>query len=661
MQDPTLSADERSALQAENFGNSYDDLLKSLAKAASSDPDEKIRVMAAATYGGARQLASNLDETIAASQVLAAYQNLKSQEAADGKSADDLDGKIAKQQTTVAAAQEERKKIIDQMNSELEGARTDPKGALISIKNNLAADLNIPLPADDAAVSIEKRTNAAITLSLLNSPGTDGDATRELINTSLSEAFNRSERSQSLHMMDTLPPSMLQQLTADHGFADHLLDLIPTASQAESNVGMQENINLLTKVSQFAKDASPEFKNELQNKLNDLIGARSRLSLALPYTQAAAAKTANTLNAQGSLSALEDLARDINGSSPVAREAAVHALADMRDPKLKSLVPELLTKETDQQIHEQLLALNDKLDTNSIPSEFDNALAIDAANRFLDVATIAQRYPAIQNFDDAAQKKFLEDNNLDLLNHDTFENQAEIAVQQFYGAMVVYNLQEQIPKLIKRRDAQFANLVKLSQGDSSDPNTQMARLYMERIASSQGKPLVADSSVFAIPMHTGLGGDIKANYDEKTGTIGSIDVNNPRTPDITKETTAIPINKPRSVSWQDEAAITLARQALSGESGVDLDGYLIGNLLSNPTGLSDGSVGALADAWHAMYAPDSSGRRVISPDRYKFALTRALETERLKQKARGANLTPGQKQSVEALDNKLRSMLLDLS
>ena len=102
MQDPTLSADDKSAAQAENFGNSYNDLMNSLAKTASSDPDEKVRAMAAATYGGAKQLASNLDQTIAANQILAAYQAERTQKPAPtdvAKDGTDLDQKIAKQQS----------------------------------------------------------------------------------------------------------------------------------------------------------------------------------------------------------------------------------------------------------------------------------------------------------------------------------------------------------------------------------------------------------------------------------------------------------------------------------------------------------------------------------------------------------------------------------
>ena len=664
MQDPTLSADDKSAAQAKNFGNSYNDLMNSLAKTASSDPDEKVRAMAAATYGGAKQLASNLDQTIAANQILAAYQAERTQKPAptDGaKDGTDLDQKIAKQQSIVAAAQADRKKIIDQMNSELESARTDPSQAMASIKNNLLEDLKTPLPQDDAAGVIEKRVNAGITLSLINGSSADSETNRQLINSSIAEAFNRSARNQSLYIMDQLPSDMLKQLSGDQGFSKHLLDLVPTPRQALSSNSTQETVSLLNRISQFAKDAPPEFKNELQNKLNDLIGARSRLSLALPLSQAAAAKTANSLNAQGTLSSLEDLARDVDGSSPVAREAAVQALSDMQDPKLKSLIPELLSKETDQQVHAQLLALNEKLSNGALATDSDNALGVDAAQRFLDVATIAQRYPAMQNFDDAAQLKFLKDNNLELLNHDSFEYQAKVAVRQNIGAMVAYNLQEQLPKLIKEREAEFANLIKLSQGDSTNPTTQMARLYMERVASSQGKPVVADNSIFVIPMDLGLGGTIKASYDEKTGQVGSMEINNPRTPDITSETTHIPINQPRKQSWQDEAAAAIAKQASSRENGVDLDGYIVGNLLSNPNGLNDQSVNSLADAWHAMYAPDAAGRRVISPDRYKYAITRALQTEQLRRQSLGSNITAAQKNSLDTLDTKLQGMLTELA
>jgi hypothetical protein len=670
MQDPTLSGDEKSVAQAMNFGDGYSDLMNSLAKAASNDPDEKVRAMAAATYEGAKRLANNLDQNIAASQVLAAYQTIKSQSTNSANGANgatgeaqnptDTDTKITQQQSIVAAAQADRKKIIDRMQSELEGAKSDPTSGMASIKNDLIADLQTPLPDDSAASAIQTRVDAGTTLALINGNGADGEANRQLINSSISEAFNKSDRAQSLHIMDTLPRELLKQLSSDSSFSAHLIDLLPTAKQAAYKAYTPDTVALLGKISQFAKDASPEFKSELQGKLNDLLSARSPISMALPPTQAAAAKAASSLNAQGTLDSLEKLAADVSGSSPISREAAVQALSDMQDPKLKSLLPDLLSKETDQQIHTQLLALNEKLATGSSASEADRATGMDAAKRFVDVATISQRYPTIKNFDDAAQLKFLKDNNLDLLNHDTFEYQAKVAARQNVGAMVAYGLQQELPKLVNQREAEFTNLIKLSQGDSSDSTTQMARLYLERIAGSQGKPVGANDSTFQIPMELGLGGTITANYNEQTGQIGSMVVDNPRTPDITKETTHIPINKPRTQSWQDEAATVLAKQAATRENGVDLDGYMIGNLLSNPTGLSDASVNSLADSWRTMYAPDASGRRIISPDRYKYAITMALQTEQLRRQAMGTTITSVQKTSLDALDAKLQGMLSNL-
>ena len=419
--------------------------------------------------------------------------------------------------------------------------------------------------------------------------------------------------------------------------AARVLSFIPGENEALNRAG---TVKLLDAVGKLGQVSGP-LRTGLENKLSALIDRRNP-AIDFQYVQAKAIETAQALNLDV-LPALERVVADQNGTSAYSREAALKAMVAMKDPILTDkddttvapLASQLLEVERDQQIHSQIR----KLAAPSSPAAVNYShVAVnysDPAVNYPDVAATVGSYPLINNFDGQNQKKFLQDNNLELLDHDLFIAEAQKAVQSKWGMTSALSLDfnrenptDTVRNLIEKREREFKNLIAIASGRDENPSalelapaTQMARLFLAKIAASGGKPVDSSYRKYILAVNHDAGSVNPYYFDEAS----------------------LP---QRKSAWDADAAQALSKLAGPGQKGADLSSFLVDQLLSKGTDLNAQTVSALADSWRALSRPDVLGHHAVDSLRYKSVVQRALENSRVRKDALQGELAQAEAQKT---------------
>lgn len=591
------------ALDAANFTSGYKDLLNTLATTSQSDPSETVRALSATTYYAARKLVANMDETITTSSEIAALERNRNELQKDANVPGSrlltmqYNEEISEKEVRYTQLEQEKQQIIENLNGDLKGlTNCATAGHLIApLKTQVLADLSAPLPEGDelSPWAMQKRLNAidALSMTTPNGPlnGTDSDKVME----ALKELVSKANPEQIMYMTKSLPSPLLAKLTEDNTFSSRLLSLMP---EANSTRYKNTDIDFLGEMGKFAPGSSPQFRNELETKLKELIECRSS-NANFPDIQKAAIKLASTAKIKGVCESLERLISDTANTSALSREAALNAVISLRDPKLfdntegsRALIDGWLEHERDQRIHSQLQSLKNQI--SGKPKNTDataNTSEIRAVENFPDMVEIANAYPLISKFDAETQRKFLHDNKLELLDHDMFVTEAQRTVQSDWGKTSLLGLdflkenpEESMNKLQKQREEQFQKLVLIAQGklDTSpdsmvSPASQMARLFLAHMAVSGGRPTASDYNKYILAVNHDAGAIKPYYYDEAS-------------------------HPARTNRWDVDAANALIKLANDRTNGFGLNRYLIGDLLSKRSELDIATINALVDTWQKM-------------------------------------------------------------
>lgn len=451
-----------------SFGLSSSDLLKSLEQTAKSDADPDVRAMAAGLVHGLRE-----------------------REASD------------------------RAALLNAYNDAWQNAEGKPDGTFAaSMKEHLRTAQNkaVDETAPDKELQRARKMNAALSLANIADPA---DAkTQAEISAALAGCFSNNNVAMNIQILKELVPDRIRELSkTDPAVANRLRQQAIDSLEVPLEVN---DISAMTAIMQRMKpliyDTFPEggdkklrqdLVQQLATKYKDMLDP-TRTKQYAQYSPDMRASAIYGLADFGGrdLSTVGLIQRYVSaqdnfkiGSQTVpsgekdarVRQAAVYALKRLNDSDFKNSVFDLIDKETDPQVAQQLRDIEfetRRVEPDSVEYKqmFENAL-----KEIIDPASTS-KYPYLKEWNDAKTLDWLKSNypNMNIKDFMTSTNEAmkgNLPISRFWSMKETEALEESkiMHKRIEARAAQWANLAATAKGDG--PEANKAKLALGYILS----------------------------------------------------------------------------------------------------------------------------------------------------------------------------------
>lgn len=462
----TVSAEARDRALGKSFGLSSADFLRTLEETAKKDTDADVRAMAAALVHGLREREAS-DRAALLITYNEAWQALKNKP--DGTFAKE----IAQHLKAAQAA------IVDESRSDKELQR-------------------------------ERKLNAALALSMMSD--TKDAATQNEISRAMAGCFSESNLSINLQVMRELIPERIKELSkSDPDAANKLrqkaidfLQVPDTVDQMSQMAGIMQRMKALV-FDSFPEGGDNKLRTELTQQLatkyKDMLDPSRRKQFAQysPDMRAAAIQGLADLGARDQASldlihkyissqktyAIGEKTVEAGENDARVRSAAAYALKRLNDSDLKNIVIDLIDKETDPQVAQQLRDI--EFDTRRIePDSREYKQMYEAAlKEIIDPAGTA-KYEYLKKWGDGETLEWLKANypnmNIkDFMAHTNSLIQGEIPVNRFWSLKETEAYEEYkiISKKMDKRWEQWTDLCKQAKGDGEEANkAKMALGYI---------------------------------------------------------------------------------------------------------------------------------------------------------------------------------------
>lgn len=459
-----------------SFGLSSDDLLKTLEHTAKSDSDADVRAMAAGLLHG-----------------------LKEREASD------------------------RAALLNAYNEAWQNAKGKPDGFFAeSMKAHFknAQSIKVDETKPDKELQRARKMNAALSLALIADP--KDAATQTEISRAIAECFSENNFAMNLKVMKELVPDRIKELSkSDPAAANRLRQQAIDFLQVPLNL---DDMSSMTAIMQrmkplihdtFPPDGDKKLRDnltqQLATKYKDMLdpsrgksyagfspdmrasaiygladlGGRDPATIGLIHKYVTAQDSYNVGNQ--TVAAGEKDAR--------VRQAAVYALKRLNDVDFKNTVLELIDKETDPQVAQQLRDI--EFDTRRIePDSREYKQAFEEALKELVDPAKTAKYPYLENWGDGDTEKWLKDNfpNMNIDDFMRSTNQAmqgDLPINRFWSMKETEAYEESkiMHKRMEARSKQWEELCAMAKGDGPEANkAKLALGYILTHGDYMGKP-----------------------------------------------------------------------------------------------------------------------------------------------------------------------------
>lgn len=356
----------------------------------------------------------------------------------------------------------------------------------------------------------EGKLNAARTAALLADP--KDTAAQKEINGAIARAINNKDAAAATAALDSLLPERLAQLDKDDPQLANQARVaaLETIKKPETPEEERAVVNLLRKMEPFLKNGEAGNRTELVRRLHEMLSisaANKNYAREFPELRAAAIDTLAALGHQGSIDLIRTHAaaekikikdQEIACAEPNAlvRTAAVKALEQLKDAGLRSVVNELIQKETDPSVAAQLRDVSfvhQRIEpgTEEYSRIYQNALR--------DVIGDLSKHKHLDGFGSDAQLKWIRE-NYDLLDVDKYRERCNDAAKNAMGTVdrilsmaVTEKLAEQTKVFAvgDERWKQWEDLRKTAQGTGE--RADKAKMALFYILTHNGHPMGSEA------------------------------------------------------------------------------------------------------------------------------------------------------------------------
>ncbi|MBA3855557.1 MAG: hypothetical protein C0507_01490 [Cyanobacteria bacterium PR.3.49] len=470
--EPSSEAKDRSL--GKSFGLSSQNILRTLEETAKGDADPDVRAMAAALVHGLRE-----------------------KEASD------------------------RGALLTTYNQAWQAMKNQPAGtfaAQITAHLKTAADLKVDEGAPDKELQRGRKMNAALSLAMMANP--DDKATQVAISRAIADCFSAENFTMNLQVMQELIPARMKELTQhDPETANRLrqkaidfLRVPDSVDQMPQMTGIMQRMKSLVYDSAESDTKSrAAFVQQLATKYKDMLdpsrprdyaqyspdiraaaiqglaelGARDPNTLALMHRYITAAPT-YSLSGK-TVEAGEQDAR--------VRSAAVYALQRLNDAEFKSAILDLIDRETDPQVAQQLKDVEFNTRRIEPDSREYKQMFEETLKELIDPASTA-KYSYLKDWGDAKTLEWLGANfpNMqidDFMRATNAKAQGTLPITRFWShkETEAYEEYKIISKASDARWAQWQSLTELARGDGEEANkAKMALAYILNHPDYMGEP-----------------------------------------------------------------------------------------------------------------------------------------------------------------------------
>jgi uncharacterized protein YneF (UPF0154 family) len=555
--DGSMTPQMAAAQAARNYGTNAEDLQKSLADAAANSSNPDFKAMASALlYAAKRSIQSREEGAGIMDGIGAMYQQFQK----NGSHAGDL-AKMANKaiQTQLLSA--------DKTDSQ---SRLDAADALLATK------------------SVDDNTNKMITQSL-------------------AETFSSASSEQKLSILKDLMPDRFKQVSAENpALASEIvtsaMKVLDVDRDAFNSDQQTLAVSMMQQLPALLASADNDTKGVFQNRVESLLDG----DLPAPYSdlKAATMQALTQLGSQDNVPLLEKLARHDADAS--VRGNALQALHNLNDPKLAQIVESRLAKESDVNVQAVLHDLKYELDAKAAAGGLQTDAAMQMQKNVVSelngfISNIDARYPNLAKIDKAEQSKWIAQ-NFPLLNHDTFEQQARLAVKERdmgWFTSAADSAKQAADKVADQRNSQFQQL--------------LGYATMDPVAQAGGVPELQQK--------------LEDLHEHALAVIGSIIASQGN--NISPANSTFWTQQPRfrssgiqyqetAPNWSAQAAEALKETAQAGRSQRDLAArYISMGLAAKPSGETKA---ALLQAWKDLNT-NVNGSTAIPADLFNYLQT----------------------------------------
>ncbi len=420
-----------------------------------------------------------------------------------------------------------RAELLSGFNTMLDQNRQKPGDLSTKVTEFLKNELKAEIPENppELADSVrETKLNAALSLAAITDKN-DAAAQKELTNAIL-KSFSPTNLALSNRVLEALMPERLAQLQKDDPKTanDLRAAAVNLLRKPDSLAHEKDMVKLLNKLEPLLKEGDVEIKRQLQSKLHDLLRASELNTNYAKYFPTLRAAAIDTLGSLGSRESLEVIRSHIsaqpsfkldgndvsaNEADAGVRLAAVRALEKLGDPKLRSIINELVDKETDPTVASQLRDV--KFTQQRIEPGSREWKDMYERTR-TDIIGFGKKYPYLDNFTHDEAQKWMKE-KFPLLDRETMMERAKSAVDNATGWWfrrtsfeVTINHEEwkAYRDVHDQQIAQWKQLVDMAAKGGEDGNKAKMALYY--IATQNGSILGNSSGLEA--------GAVKGYYNE---------------------------------------------------------------------------------------------------------------------------------------------------
>ncbi len=583
--------------KANYFGNSYDDVLKSIAKFTKENSDAQAKSASALTYFFAKQLENSTDKALSFNAQLAQIDNFRSKIDEHKNDAETIEFKLNLDRleneslTELVKYESKRHNTAQQLNQNLQAIRSDAVLAGKTAESVLTNALETPINDSDKDDSISTRVNAAETLLLLGNNDTE---LRERVSKALSDSVKLATAEQLIRIIDVTKAENLSDFTANTDTQTNILNRFPSADEASNSPRAQA---LTIEIANLYPKFTNELKGELQSRLISILEHQS-YSIGLSKLQNHVAEIAAQEKMTMLIPSLEKLSAN-DTIPPQTREAARNSLQI-----LKEITPQTIDTNSSETTFSSQLAEQNNAETSN-----KNETITEGSKQ---LAQIEEIFPRLKTFKNEERDEFLKSNDLSLLIHDEFIKEAQRRVQSRWGkkSMLGFEAKED-PQVTMRalqteREFQFKRLVDrvksapLVSDESTKTQVECAKLTLAEIATNAGRPIESERKEYILAVNHDAGQIATYYFNESA--LGER-------------------------NWHNEAAEALAQSAAAMPQQFSFDAHILHSLLSSKTNLNANSMSSIYTAWNKISGKgDAYGARSIDKALVRTTLQNALES-----------------------------------
>ena len=382
------------------------------------------------------------------------------------------------------------------------------------LKNELKAETPIE-PANIADRARECKLNAALSLAAITKKD-DAFAQKELTQTIVMQ-FSPTNLALSSKVLDALMPERFEQMLKDDPRLANDLRVAALAmlKKPETMAQEAELIKFIPKVESLLKNADIELKRQFQNKLQDFIRNSELNPNYARFFPGLRAASIDTLANLGGRESLEIIRSHVSAQPSIkvggkdvicgeddagVRMASVRALEKLADPLLRSVINELVDRETDPTVASQLRDV--KFTQQRIEPDSREWKDLYEKTR-TDLIGFGKKYPYLDNFTHEQAKAWMRD-NFPLLDHETYMERTKSAVDNAtdwwfrrtsFEATINFEEWKAVRDKNSDRWGQWRQLVDMAQQGGEQGNKAKMALYY--IATQSGSLMGANSGLEA--------------------------------------------------------------------------------------------------------------------------------------------------------------------